>query len=184
MAETSPDSQKFVCIGQILSAHGVHGRVKVRAFTETLETITRFETLYDEKGRIVPLIFHKPHTEDVILAEIEGLRQREKAQVYNGTKLYVPRDALPEMTTPGSFYHADLIGLEVRDGSGQVLGEVKAVHNFGAGDILEVKQVDGREEMYLFNDETFPEVNIAGGYVQIVPPEALMVQDNTGAKDA
>ena len=103
------------------------------------------------------------------ISRFKGIADRNAAESLKGQALYVPRDALPE-PEPGEFYLADLIGLKAEDEGGAALGTVKAVHNFGAGDVIEIVRANGASEYVPFTDNAVPTVDVAGGRVVIVPP--------------
>src|SRR6185295_16434454 len=100
----------------------------------------------------------------------EGVADRNAAEALKGTELFVDRAALPS-TDDDEFYHADLIGLEVQDSEGRVLGKVISLHNFGASDVLEFSRPDGDNVLMAFTKETAPVVNIAGGFIVVAVPE-------------
>lgn len=175
--ETAPagaaSASPLVCVAEIGAPHGVRGEVRVRCFTEDPEAITDYGPLFDEAGRQrIELKIVRPHKVGVI-ARIEGVRSREDAERLRGTKLYVARDALPEPEDE-TFYHADLIGLRADGVDGREIGTVTAVHDFGAGDILEITPGDGGKSILVpFSKESVPEVDIAGGRVVVEPLEGL-----------
>ena len=111
------------------------------------------------------------HKETVIV-QVEGVGDRDAAEALRGTRFYVPRSALPE-PDDGAFYHADLIGLAVVTVSGETLGRVTAMHDFGAGDLIEYVSADGVSRMLPFTEATVPEVDLAGGRLVVDPPEGL-----------
>jgi 16S rRNA processing protein RimM len=115
---------------------------------------------------IAALRITKPYEAVVRFA---GIDNRNVAENIKGTQLYVPREALPA-PEPGAFYHADLVGLGVEDGSGNRLGTVHAVHNFGAGDVLEIAFAEGGSEFFPFTDAVVPVVDIAAGRIVIAVP--------------
>ena len=98
-----------------------------------------------------------------------GVASREAAEALKGTELFIARDALPR---PGEdeFYHADLIGLEAQDGEGRVLGKVAALHNYGAGDVVEITRADGDSVLLAFTRETVPVIDIPGGRIIVAVP--------------
>ena len=107
----------------------------------------------------------------VVIARLEGVADRNAAEALNGTALYIMREKLPPPEDEDDFYHSDLIGLEARLDDGHVLGEVVAVPNYGAGDILEVKDPrSGDTYLYPFTRAVVPQVRIADGYLVIAPP--------------
>ena len=169
---------KFLCVGEITGVHGVRGAVRLKSFTEQAEDIVAYGPLYDEAGervfrlRIESRAFAKKGG-GILRATIEGITDRGKAEALKGLKLYLPRAALPE-TGEEVFYHADLIGLEARQTSGERLGRVIALHNYGAGDNIEIG-IEGKESLVLpFTKKVVPEIDLKGGYLRVEPPENLM----------
>jgi 16S rRNA processing protein RimM len=161
---------KLICIGQILGAHGVRGLVKLASFTDTPEDITAYGPVSDEAGKKSWSIELKGWNKTHFMANLSGITTREQAEALKGTKLYVPREKLPKAKA-NEYYYADLIGLEVRVG-GQAYGTVAGLANYGAGDILSIRKADGTSEMVIFHDQTVPEVNVAEGYLVLLPPQA------------
>jgi 16S rRNA processing protein RimM len=107
------------------------------------------------------------------VAQLRGVHDRNAAERLANTKLFVPRDRLPTVETD-EFYHADLIGLAAVTTDGRTVGSVVAIHDFGAGDILELRQEGKRETLMLpFTSATVPVVDIAGGRIVIDPPEGV-----------
>src|SRR5690606_24584008 len=101
---------------------------------------------------------------NVVIATLKGVGDRDAAERLNGVSLYIGRDRLEEPDAD-EFYHADLIGLEVRLGDGSVLGTITAVDNFGSDDMLDVKRTGTRKAVYLpFTRAVVPEIHIAEGY--------------------
>ncbi len=162
-----------ICVGQIGAAHGVRGEVRLRSFTADPRAIVDYGPLETEDGSVFR-IEELRQAKDHFVARLAGLSDREAARALANTKLYVPRDRLPEPEGPDEFYHADLIGLAVVDPAGQALGTVVAVHNFGAGDLIEVRpHAGGKTQLLPFDEATVPEVDIAAGRIVVVAPEDL-----------
>jgi 16S rRNA processing protein RimM len=108
---------------------------------------------------------------DHFVATFSGVADRNAAERLVNIKLYVPRERLPAPDEPDEFYHADLIGLAVVDRAGQKLGTVIAVHNFGAGDLIEVRpDAGGKTELLPFDDAHVPMVDVAAGKIVVDPP--------------
>ena len=128
-----------ICLGVIAGAHGVRGLVRLRAFTERPEDMTAYGPLEDEAGERRFTLDLAGRSRGAPLARIEGVGDRNRAQALTGTRLYVPRERLPEIEEEETYYQADLIGLAAEDPEGRPLGRVAAVHDFGAGDILELE---------------------------------------------
>jgi 16S rRNA processing protein RimM len=159
-----------VCLGQIGAAHGVRGKVRLRSFTADPAAIASYGPLETEDGRVFEIQSMRP-AKDHFVATLAGIADRDAAQALVNVKLYVPRARLPEPKEADEFYHADLIGLSVVDRAGRQLGTVIAVHNFGAGDLIEVRQVEGAPTQLLpFDAATVPEIDVAAGRMVVAPP--------------
>jgi 16S rRNA processing protein RimM len=104
-----------------------------------------------------------------------GVTTREAAEALKGAELFVARAAMPQ-TPEDEFYHADLIGLEARDSEGRVLGRIAAIHNYGAGDVIEIARSDGDSVLLAFTRQTVPVIDAASGHVVVAVPE----DDETG----
>jgi 16S rRNA processing protein RimM len=159
-----------VCLGQIGAAHGVRGEVRLRSFTADPGAITRYGPLETEDGRVFEIESLRP-AKDHFVARLAGIRGRDAAAQLANIKLYVPRERLPKPEAADEFYHADLVGLAVVDRAGEKLGTVVAVHNFGAGDLIEVRQAEGEPtQMLPFDEATVPEVDLAAGRLVVELP--------------
>ena len=157
-----PDDK--ICIGAISGVHGVRGLVKLQSFAENPHAFSDYGPLLDEAGRIVKLEVLSS-LKGQFLAKIEGVADRSAAEAIKGKQLYVSRAALPAPLT-GEYYHADLIGLTAIKTDGTMLGKVAAVHNYGAGDVLEIRH--GNDEILLpFVKSFVPHVDLAAGRLTI-----------------
>jgi 16S rRNA processing protein RimM len=162
-----------VCIGAVAGAHGVRGDLRVRAFTARPEDVGAYGAVETEDGRSLSLRVLRSLKDGVVLARIAGVTDRDQAEALRSRRLYVPRAALPA-PEEDEFYHADLIGLAVQRGDGVALGTVAAVHDFGAGDILDIVPAEGGESVLLpFTRETVPVVDLPGGRLIADPPSGL-----------
>jgi 16S rRNA processing protein RimM len=162
-----------VLLGEIVAAHGIRGLVKVRAFTDDPEQLTGYGPLFDADGRELKLQLRGP-TKGGVLAAVDGVGDRNKAEALRGTRLYVDRTALP-VADADEFYHADLVGMQARLADGSVLGQIKAVQNFGAGDLLEVDLADRPGSVLVpFTSELVPVVDLDEGYVIVEPIPGLL----------
>jgi len=170
------DPPGLVCVGVVSGARGLKGDVRVRSFTAEPEDVAAYGPVVEEMGApLFDLTVVGTHKNDVIV-RIDGVADRTQAEALKGTRLYVPRKALPEPDTE-EYYHVDLVGLDAEIIGGETLGTVKAVHDFGAGDVLEI---DGGPEgpvMVPFTRAAVPEVDIAGGRVVIAPIPGLLSND-------
>ena len=156
-----------ICLGQIGAAHGVRGEVRLHSFTAEPAAIASYGPLESEDGRVFKIENLRP-AKHAFVAKLSGVADREAAERLANTKLYVQRERLPEPTAADEFYHADLIGLRAVDADGRECGTVIAVHNFGAGDLIELQRADGAQtELLPFTAATVPEVDIAHGRLVI-----------------
>jgi 16S rRNA processing protein RimM len=158
-----------ICLGQIGAPHGVRGEVRLHSFTANPTAIAAYGPLEAEDGRVFKIESLRP-AKHALVAKLSGVADRDAAERLTNTKLYVPRDRLPEPADADEFYHADLIGLRAVDSAGRECGTVVAVHNFGAGDLIELRRADGAQtELLPFDAATVPEVNVRGGTIVIDP---------------
>lgn len=174
----SPIAEKRLCLAVIGAAHGVRGAMKVKTFTEMPQDLAAYGPLTDETGERVFVITSCQVAKGGARITIEGVRDRNAAEALKNTGLYVARDKLPSLDDGDDFYHSDLIGLDVRDGKGNGdganIGHVLACHNFGAGDLLEIrfaKLSGGHTAFFPFTKAVVPEVDIAAGFLTLIPPK-------------
>ena len=156
-----------VLLGQIGAAHGVRGEVRLHSFTAEPGAIADYGPLQSEDGRVFEIETMRA-AKDHFVARLKGIRDRDAASALTNTKLYVPRERLPQTNEPDEFYHADLIGLAAVDRAGAKLGTVVAIHNFGAGDLIEMQpDAGGATQLMPFDAGHVPEVDIAGGRIVV-----------------
>jgi 16S rRNA processing protein RimM len=162
-----------VMVGVIVGAHGIKGAVRVKSFTAEPEGVAGYGPVEDEKGARRFELRPIGQAKGSVLAKIAGIEDRNAAEALKGVRLYVNRSALPPPEEE-EFYHADLLGLEAVLGDGTVLGRVRAVHDFGAGDSLEIERTAAASLLVPFTKAAVPVVDIAGRRVVIEPPEGLL----------
>jgi 16S rRNA processing protein RimM len=156
-----------ICLGQIGAPHGVRGAVRLHSFTADPAAIAGYGPLETEDGRIVTIETLRP-AKGAFVATLAGVGDRNAAERLVNAKLYVSRDRLPEPAGANEFYHADLIGLHATDRAGNDFGTVVAIHNFGAGDIIELRPARGGDTQLLpFDAVTVPEIDIAHGRIVV-----------------
>ncbi|WP_051908402.1 ribosome maturation factor RimM [Candidatus Odyssella acanthamoebae] len=148
-----------VCLAEITSPHGIRGAVKVKTFTEYSEDVFDYPTLRDQAGHLYKLNLFAPKHNDLLVVTIDGVSSRDDAESLRGTKLYVDRSELPE-TDDNEFYYEDLVGLNVIDQSGEDIGTVLAVQNYGAGDFFDIKTPESEIYTLPFTQEAVPQVDI------------------------
>jgi 16S rRNA processing protein RimM len=157
-----PRAQR-VCVAQIGAPHGVRGEVKLWPFTADPQSVRDYGPLETEDGAARFEIEALRAAKDHLVVRLKGVNDRNAAERLTNTKLFVPRERLPATEADDEFYHADLIGLAVVDTAGNALGSVAALHNFGAGDLVEIKPAQGGATVLLpFTEAAVPEVDIAG----------------------
>lgn len=166
---SNPD---WVLLAAIAAPHGVKGRVKVKSFTEPAHAFAQYSHLTDAQGRPVRLKL-TGEAGGMPVVEIEGLTSREEAELWRGRTIGVLRQYLPVLEDDHTFYAVDLIGMAVVGEDGAPFGTVRNVANFGAGDLLEITLVSGKEEFFAFTHATFPAIDPAARRVTIVPPHIL-----------
>jgi 16S rRNA processing protein RimM len=161
-----------VLLGVVIGAHGLKGEVKVKTFTETPEKLGAYGPLYTRDGRTF-VVANVRAAKDTAIVQLEAIVSREAAEALKGLELFVPRSALP----PGEaheFYHADLISLRAEDEAGRAIGKVIAIHNFGAGDVIEIEREDGGGAVLMpFTREIVPSIDIAENRIVIAAPEEV-----------
>jgi 16S rRNA processing protein RimM len=156
-----PRAQR-VCVAQIGAPHGVRGEVKLWPFTADPQAVQDYGPLESEDGAARFEIEALRAAKDHLVVRLKGVTDRNAAERLTNTKLFVPRERLPATEADDEFYHADLIGLAVVDTAGNALGSVAAIHNFGAGDLIEVRPAQGATVLLPFTEAAVPEVDIAG----------------------
>jgi 16S rRNA processing protein RimM len=158
-----------ILLATIGAAHGVKGEVRVKSFAADPTALAAYGQLATDDGQSFEIERLRPSKGNMLIAKFRGVDDRNAAEALNGLSLYADRAALPA-ADDDEFYHADLIGLAAFGPAGERLGTVVAVHDFGAGDILDVKTEGGLSMMVPFTKVCVPEVDIAAGRLTIVPP--------------
>jgi 16S rRNA processing protein RimM len=166
----------LVCVARIGAAHGVRGAVKLWTFTEDPLAVRRYGPLLSGDGKRQFELAQAREARDHLVATFKGVTTRDEAERLNGIDLYVPREKLPA-TDEGEYYHTDLIGLAAVTTTGEPLGRVAAIHNFGAGDIIEIAPPKGTTMLLPFSNAVVPDVDLAGGRVVIALPQEIEGED-------
>src|SRR5215475_11884585 len=161
-----------VCIARIGAAHGVRGAVKLWTFTEDPFAVTRYGPLATKDGARAFEVAHAREGKGHLVATLKGVTTRNEAERLNGIELYVAREKLPA-TDEDEYYHTDLIGLAAVTTADEPLGKVVAIHNFGAGDIIEIAPPSGATMLLPFSNAVVPTVDITGGRVVIELPAEI-----------
>jgi len=159
-----------VCVAQIGAAHGLKGKVRLRSFTQEPSDFATFGPLETEDRSRQLEVEEARFAKDHFVAKFVSVDDRDAAEALRNVNLYVAREKLPDVGEDDTFYHADLVGLSAVTRDKSAFGEVIAVQNFGAGDILEIRRDDGSTLMLPFTEAAVPEIDLAGGTIVIDPP--------------
>ena len=171
-----------ICVARIGAPHGVRGAVKLWTFTEDPLAVTDYGPLKTKDGGRTLEVDTVREANGHLVATFKNVTSREDAERLNGIELYIPRDVLPE-PEDGEYYHADLIGLAAVDTAGAAIGKVLAIHNFGAGDIIEIAPLEGNTLLLPFTDAVVPTVDLKAGHVVIEMPGEISGEDPTTSED-
>jgi 16S rRNA processing protein RimM len=166
-------SDERVCVGVVAGAHGLRGLLRVRPFTDVPEDVAAYGPVETEdRGRRLTLEIANRVGKGIILVRANGIADRTAAEALKGVRLYVARDMLPA-PDEDEFYHTDLIGLAAETGDGEPVGRVRAIHDFGAGDSLEIAEPGGDVVIVPFTRLAVPRIDIAGGRVVVDAAQIL-----------
>ena len=157
-------SDNKICLGAVVGVHGIRGEVKVKSFSDNEKNLTRYGDVSNESGDKNYSLKIVGHSKELLRVKIKGVDDRNTAETLVGTAFYINRDLLPDLKDD-EFYHTDLIGLDVRNSNNETIGEVNAIYNFGAGDIIELKLNEGSLEMLPFTKSYVPTINIKEHYI-------------------
>ncbi len=165
-------------VARIGAAHGVRGEVKLWPFTQDPMAVTSYGPLETEdSARRFEIESLRP-AKDFLVARIAGVSDRDAAEALRNLDLFVPREQLPEIEEADTFYYADLVGLSAVTADGATLGTVTAVHNFGAGDIIEIAAVGGGAPLMLsFTELAVPKIDLTAKQIVVVPPAEIEVKE-------
>lgn len=163
--------------------HGVRGEVRVKTFTGDPLALGDYGPLYAADGRSFTIAAVRP-AKNVVVARFKEIASREAAEAVTGTELFVDRAALPDDLEEDEFYHADLIGLAIRDETGAKIGKVTAIQNFGGGDIVEASLGGRRSVMIPFTLAAIPEIAIAEGFIRVDTLAAGLVDDGEAPEES
>ncbi|MDB5548934.1 MAG: rRNA processing protein RimM [Tardiphaga sp.] len=161
-----------ICIARIGAPHGVRGAVKLWPFTDDPLAVLDYGPLTTQDGARSFEIVEARAVKDHLVVTLKGVAGRDEVARLNGIELYIARDRLPP-TDDGEYYHADLIGLAAVDPAHAPIGRVLAIHDFGAGTIIEIAPPAGPTLLLPFTDAVVPTVDLAAGHVVIVLPDEI-----------
>jgi 16S rRNA processing protein RimM len=187
MAASGQTRDSRVCVGQITGARGLNGELCVHSFTVDPEAVAAYGPLSTETGERVLRLRVVGARKNALIVRVDGIDDRSAAESLRGTRLYIDRAKLPP-PAQDEFYHADLIGLmaelaENENDTSCSLGKVAAVHDFGAGPVLEVETAGAPPVLLPFTKEAVPEVDIEGGRLVVAPLRGLFGSDSEPEAD-
>lgn len=170
-----PDEDaKRVCLGRAIGARGLKGEVRIKTFTEDPLAIGAYGPLQDEARTRQFEISNVQTAKDGVVARLKGVSTREEADALKGVEFYVDRNRLPDVEDDSTFYFEDLIGLVAINENGSALGQVVAVQNFGASDLLEVRPATGGATVLVpFTREIVPDIDREAGWLLMLAPEGI-----------
>lgn len=167
-----------LCVGMITKAHGIKGYVCVHSYCETPSDIFDYQPLTNSTGTQQFKLKSVGTVRGMFVASVNGITDRNDAEMLAKTELYINRDQLPEMDEDDTFYVSDLVGLTVVSETTVVLGKIVAVENFGAGDILECKSDDYKTFMIPFTDDAIVTVDMENELVVISNMAESFIRDD------
>ncbi|HTT83895.1 MAG TPA: ribosome maturation factor RimM [Rhizomicrobium sp.] len=170
-----------ILLGVVIGAQGLGGEVRVKTFTETPEHLSVYGPLRTEQGRVLEIAATRAVKGGTLVVRFKGVEDRSAAEALANLRLFVPRNALPA-TEQDEFYHADLIGLRAQDSEGRVLGEIRAIHNYGAGDVIEILRADGSALLLPFTRDFVPRIDLPNKFVVISEPADPEAEEERGVE--
>ena len=179
MPEPLPNPVLMATIG---GAHGIQGECRVRSFTENPLDLGAYGPLSDAKGNQWTIKSVRPQ-KNVVLVRFAEISDRTAAERANGLELFVDRSVLPTPQESDEFYLEDLEGLEARNSAGETIGRIVAVHNFGAGDILEIMPPAGASVMIPFSEAAVPQIDLDENMIVVDEEAAGLIANDDDKPD-
>ena len=167
-----------IVVGRFGAPHGVRGEVRLQSFTQDPKAIGSYGPLAGSDGRVFSLKSLRHVKDNMLVVRVEGILDRTGAESLTHVDLTLERSALPP-ADEDEFYIADLVGLEAVDVSGETLGTIVDVPNYGGGDLIEIRPPHGGESLlFPFTKAVVPEIDLAGRRVTIAPPDEVEADDD------
>jgi len=174
--------QNPILLGVVGGAHGIKGEVRIKSFTEDPTDIKAYGPLFDAKGNKYTIRTARIQ-KNVVVVTINEISDRNGAELLNGTELFVDRSALPE-DDEDEFYQSDIVGMAVESVDGAAIGTVIAFHDFGAGEVIEIKPERGSSVMIPFSEAAVPDIDVERRVMIVEPLAAGLVSDPEGEAEA
>jgi len=172
-------NKEKTCVGAIAGSFGINGEVRLKSFCSEPSDIGSYNPLASVDGLQSFQVNITGKLREGLSAKIDGVSNKEQAEKLKGTRLYANRDRLPNLSND-EYYHTDLIGMKIKNTGGDEIGRVDAVHDYGAGPILEIF-IQGLNDTVLipFSEKSVPMVDLEEKFIIIDPPEGLILVENT-----
>ena len=174
--------QNPILLGVVGGAHGIKGEVRIKSFTEDPTDIKAYGPLFDAKGNKYTIRTARIQ-KNVVVVTINEIADRNGAELLNGTELFVDRSALPE-DDEDEFYQSDIVGMAVESVDGAAIGTVIAFHDFGAGEVIEIKPERGSSVMIPFSEAAVPDIDVERRVMIVEPLAAGLVSDPEAEAEA
>ena len=171
-----------ILLGVVGGAHGIKGEVRIKSFTEDPTDIKAYGPLFDAKGNKYTIRTARIQ-KNVVVVTINEIADRNGAELLNGTELFVDRSALPE-DDEDEFYQSDIVGMAVESVDGAAIGTVIAFHDFGAGEVIEIKPERGSSVMIPFSEAAVPDIDVERRVMIVEPLAAGLVSDPEAEAEA
>ncbi|CAN5230373.1 ribosome maturation factor RimM [soil metagenome] len=172
----SGDAPRLIRVGRVAGAFGVRGEIRITTYTEAPLALKSYGALLDEQGAVALSLTSARESKGGLIVRAKGVDDKEAADALRGLTLHVPREALPE-PDEDEYYLTDLIDLDIVAPDGTAIGKIRAVHNFGAGDLLEIQPPAGASWYAPFTKAVVPEVSISAGRVVVDRPAEVSEKD-------
>lgn len=169
-------SDNPILMARIGAPHGVRGEVRVKSFAADPVALGDYGKLFDAQGRKFEIKAARP-SKTVLVVKFAGVNSREAAEALNGVELFVDRSALPE-PEEDEFYYSDLIGMTVTDAAGEPIGALRAIEDYGSGDVLEITLAKGGSELVMFTRDNVPEIDMDARTITVVMPDTVEAREN------
>lgn len=163
---TNPSNNRLIIVGVLLGAHGVSGDIRIKSFTETTEDFFKYAPFFDLNGEKILEVESFRVSKKQFIVSPKLRKEREYWEQLKGTELCVPRTVLDE-PEENEYFVEDLVGMSAQSPKGRSVGVVKSIHNFGAGDLVEIQSSNNNKLLIPFTKEEVPTVSIAEGYIII-----------------
>lgn len=164
-----------ILLATVIGPHGLKGEARLKLFAVSAKSLRAYGPLHTRDGRTIVVREARDARNGEAIAAFDGVEERSVIEGLKGHDLLVSRDAFPEPAA-GEFYHVDLIGLRAEDTEGRNIGRVEALHNFGAGDVIEIARPDGDTVLLAFTRENVPEIDSKNGRIVVAVPEEVEAQ--------